>query len=147
MSFSPFSISARVYYEDTDAGGIVYYANYLKFAERCRTEWLRKSGVSQQKLLQSRQGYVICDIKGKYHRSAKLDDVLTITCIPIKVRFTRITFYQQVFNQDSELLFELECNIAYVDLNSGRPVAMPKEAQTYTKEQMPDNTESYGVNL
>ena len=147
MSFSPVSIKARVYYEDTDAGGIVYYANYLKFSERCRTEWLRGSGVSQQKLLESHFGYVICDIKGKYHKSAKLDDVLTITCIPIKVRYTRITFYQQIFNQNAELLFELQCNIAYVDLNDGRPVAMPEEAQVYTKAQMPENPESYGVNL
>ena len=87
----------RVYYEDTDAGGIVYYANYLKFCERARTDWLRGMKVSQRELLSGRkQGFVVRSIKGNYLRSAVLDDYLTVTCIPVKARFASLCFYQQV---------------------------------------------------
>lgn len=109
----PFSLNARVYYEDTDAGGIVYYANYLKFCERARTEWLRGMNMSQSQMLEQHMGFVIKNIKGNYVSSAKLDDLLTITCIPTKVKHASLVIYQQVFNQNNELLFEFECSIAF----------------------------------
>ena len=61
-----FSVNYRVYYEDTDAGGIVYHANYLKFCERARTEWLRTMGMSQNKMLEDKEGFVIVNLSARY---------------------------------------------------------------------------------
>src|SRR5215831_11115633 len=75
-----FSWKLRVYYEDTDAGGIVYYANFLKFFERCRTEWLRALGVEQARLAQeSGLQFVVAQLAVDYLKPARLDDELTIT--------------------------------------------------------------------
>ncbi len=137
----------RVYFEDTDAGGIVYYANYLKFCERCRTDWLRSMGLSQNKMLEDKLGFVIKSIKGNYISSAKLDDELKVSCIPVKARFASLKIYQQIFNQNDELLFEFECSIAFVDLAKHNPVSMPKEALEYAAKFIPENTDSYTVNI
>ena len=75
-----FEHPVRVYWEDTDAGGIVFYANYLKFFERARTEWLRALGVGQQALRQATGGmFVVSETSIKYHRPAQLDDLLRVT--------------------------------------------------------------------
>ncbi len=80
---SPFVWQARVYWEDTDAGGIVYYANYLRFLERARTEWLRARGISQLALA-SDPGVVfsVVALEARYRRPARLDDLLSISCEP-----------------------------------------------------------------
>ena len=70
--------SVRVYYEDTDAGGIVYYANYLKFFERARTEWLRSLDISQAKFLEQNIGFVVRKVEMNNVASAKLDDLLNV---------------------------------------------------------------------
>src|SRR5688572_8248036 len=79
----PFAWPVRVYYEDTDAGGVVYYANYLKFMERARTEWLRRLGFSQQQLVAA-QGFVfmVVEVNVKYKKPARLDDELLVSCTP-----------------------------------------------------------------
>jgi acyl-CoA thioester hydrolase len=85
----------RVYWEDTDAGGIVFYANYLKFFERARTEWLRSLGITQERLRQAGQGmFVVSETQLKYLKSARLDDALRIdTVLQHKGRAT-LTFQQ-----------------------------------------------------
>ncbi|HVC30723.1 MAG TPA: YbgC/FadM family acyl-CoA thioesterase, partial [Steroidobacteraceae bacterium] len=95
---SVFSWPARVYWEDTDGGGIVYYANYLRFLERARTEGLRSLGYSQQ-LLARDPGIVfaVTDIAVQYRRPARLDDELTITCEPHADRAATIRFEQAIF--------------------------------------------------
>ena len=143
----PFCLNARVYYEDTDAGGIVYYANYLKFCERARTEWLRGMNMSQSQMLEQHMGFVIKNIKGNYVSSAKLDDLLTITCIPTKVKHASLVIYQQVFNQNNELLFEFECSIAFLNMQLKKPMIMPKEAIAYSKQFVPENTEDLEVKI
>ena len=143
----PFSLNARVYYEDTDAGGIVYYANYLKFCERARTEWLRGMNMSQSQMLEQHMGFVIKNIKGNYVSSAKLDDLLTITCIPTTVKHVSLVIYQQVFNQNNELLFEFECSIAFLNMQLKKPMIMPKEAIAYIKQFVPENTEDLEVKI
>ncbi|WP_202108064.1 YbgC/FadM family acyl-CoA thioesterase [Succinivibrio dextrinosolvens] len=147
MTTKTFSINARVYYEDTDAGGIVYYANYLKFCERARTEWLRGMGVSQSSMLEDKKGFVITNIKGNYIGSARLDDMLKITCIPTKARFASLKIYQQVYNQHDELLFEFECSIAFVDLAKHKPSTMPKEAIEYIKQFVPEDVSHLEVKI
>lgn len=143
----PFCLNARVYYEDTDAGGIVYYANYLKFCERARTEWLRGMNMSQSQMLEQHMGFVIKNIKGNYVSSAKLDDLLTITCIPTKVKHASLVIYQQVFNQNNELLFEFECSIAFLNMQLKKPMIIPKEAIAYIKQFVPENTEDLEVKI
>lgn len=147
MNEPTFSFNARVYYEDTDAGGIVYYANYLKFCERTRTEWLRGMNLSQHKMLEEHQGFVIKNIKGNYINSAKLDDLLTITCIPTKVKRASLKIFQQVYNQDGVLLFEFECSIAFLDMHAKKPIAMPKEALTYIQQFVPADTTNLEVKI
>jgi acyl-CoA thioester hydrolase len=93
-----FSWPARVYWEDTDGGGIVYYANYLRFLERARTEWLRSLGYSQQ-VLAREPGIVftVASLAVEYRRPARLDDELTITCEPRADRAAAIRFEQAIF--------------------------------------------------
>ena len=147
MTTKTFSINARVYYEDTDAGGIVYYANYLKFCERARTEGLRGMRVSQSSMLEDKKGFVIKNIKGNYISSARLDDMLKITCIPTKARFASLKIFQQVYNQHDELLFEFECSIAFVDLAKHKPSTMPKEAIEYIKQFVPEDVSHLEVKI
>ena len=147
MSNSVFTHQSRVYYEDTDAGGIVYYANYLKFCERARTEWLRGMGMAQSTMLEQKQGFVIKSIKGNYISSAKLDDLLTVTCIPTKVGFTSLKIFQQVYNQRQELLFEFECSIAFLDMEKKNPAKMSNEAKAYIQKFIPEDVSKLEVKI
>ncbi len=135
MGESQFSFQVRVYFEDTDAGGIVYYANYLKFCERCRTEWVRKLGFCQQEMLKRGTGFVVVDLQGRYHKSARLDDLLTVTCTPVLVRAAKLKLAQTVLNAGGELLFDFACTLAYVDFSSGRPMVLPQELTSYARAQ------------
>jgi len=93
-----FTWEVRVYYEDTDAGGIVYYANYLKFFERARTEWLRAIGVGQQVLLAEHDAmFVVKSVSADYHAPAKLDDVLNLTLTIEKLGRASIIFRQEAW--------------------------------------------------
>src|SRR3989337_756580 len=96
-AFSIFSWPVRVYYEDTDGGGVVYYANYLKFMERARTEWLRSMGHAQSELADA-NGYVfaVVEVKVNYRRPARLDDELQITCVPVPEGRASMRFQQTV---------------------------------------------------
>lgn len=134
-----FAINIKVYYEDTDCGGIVYHANYLKFCERARTDWLRNAGVRQYDLLKEHKGFVIANMKGKFIKSAKLDDTLRVTCVPIKLRHVAINFEQKVFNQDDELLFDFECAIAFIDHSTGALESIPEEYIEYAKSCLNNN--------
>ncbi len=88
--------NARIYYEDTDAGGIVFYANYLKFFERARTEWLRASGVSQQQLAQEFEVmFVVKATALDYHAPARLDDELRLTVVVEKLGRASVQFVQE----------------------------------------------------
>jgi len=85
-----------VYYEDTDAGGIVYHANYLKFMERARTEWVRSLGLHQNNLLEQSIGFVVIDMSIGFKLSAKLDDLLLVTCKVKQLKRASIVFEQSV---------------------------------------------------
>lgn len=99
-SSAPFCWPVRVYWEDTDAGGVVYYANYLKFFERARTEWLRSMGLEQHALRASSGGvFVVSEAAIKYHRSARLDDALTITVRLQQAGKASVVFVQQAWRE------------------------------------------------
>ena len=124
-SQQPFTLPVRVYYEDTDAGGVVYYANYLKFCERARTEWLRTLGVSQQALIDEHGlAFVVRSVQADYLASARLDDALEVITQVAMLRRASILFEQQVM-RGQELLFTTRVLLASIDLHRQKPVAIP----------------------
>ncbi|TWI70213.1 acyl-CoA thioester hydrolase [Pseudoduganella lurida] len=121
---SEFSWEVRVYYEDTDAGGIVYYANYLKFFERARTEWLRAIGVGQQKLLEEHDAmFVVKNVSADYHAPARLDDALKLTLVIEKLGRASVVFRQQAWC-GTTLLNTAHVKVGCVD-GALRPRALP----------------------
>ena len=123
----PFRHATRVYWEDTDAGGIVYYANYLKFFERARTEWLRGLGVEQH-LMRERLGamFIVSRTTVRYLRPARLDDVLDVTVEVRDAARVSLCLTQQAL-RGTELLAEGEIRIACVDAPSLRLRRIPEE--------------------
>ena len=124
-----FSFPIRVYWEDTDAGGIVFYANDLKFFERARTEWLRSKGVGQQALREQTGGmFVVSETGIKYHRPARLDDELLVTaCLQASGRAS-LTIAQQAWRKTAgqpELLCEGTIRIGWVGAASMKPERIP----------------------
>ena len=115
----------RVYWEDTDAGGVVFYANYLKFFERARTEWLRARGVAQQALREQTGAiFVVADVQLKYLASAKLDDELVVTVEVVNQGAASIEFAQQVWRGET-LLAQGRIRVGCVDATSLRPRRLP----------------------
>ncbi|WP_309267651.1 tol-pal system-associated acyl-CoA thioesterase [Azonexus sp.] len=130
MKFAPspnaFTIPVRIYYEDTDAGGVVYYANYLKFFERCRTEWMRQAGYDQSALAaEAGVGFVARKASCEYLRPARLDDQLTVGLEVEKLTRVRVVFRQHVRRGDEELVTGA-VEIACVDMASMRPAPIPQ---------------------
>ncbi|MGE4370971.1 MAG: tol-pal system-associated acyl-CoA thioesterase [Burkholderiaceae bacterium] len=119
-----FRLDVRVYYEDTDAGGVMYYANYLKFFERARTEWLRRLGVEQSDLVrQAGILFVVKNLEIQYRKPARLDDLLQIISRITRVGPASITFLQYAVNQDT-VLCESTIQVACVQAETLRPVPL-----------------------
>jgi len=117
----------RVYFEDTDAAGIVYYANYLKYFERCRSEWLRALGIEQQELAaRDRRGFVVADLSVRFHRPARLDDLLTIDAT-IRQRARSYLVFEQHARLGDELLAEASVKVACVDSRTLAPARLPTQ--------------------
>ncbi|NHZ44567.1 tol-pal system-associated acyl-CoA thioesterase [Massilia aquatica] len=122
---SVFSWPVRVYYEDTDAGGIVFYANYLKFFERARTEWLRAAKVGQQALRDEHGAiFVVKNASIDYHAPARLDDALNLTLSIEKLGRASVQFIQQAWHGDV-LLASARVKVGCVDAVTLRPRALP----------------------
>jgi len=125
-----FAFDVRVYWEDTDAGGIVFYANYLKFMERARTEWLRSLGVAQSRLRETTGGmFVVTETQLKYHRPARLDDELLVTAELQQIGSASLIIGQRVLSkkEQPELLCDGTIRIGWVDGATLRPTRMPRE--------------------
>jgi acyl-CoA thioester hydrolase len=122
---SVFTWTVRVYYEDTDAGGIVYYANYLKFYERARTEWLRSLGIDQQTLRDQHGAiFVVRSANIDYRASARLDDEVTLTLNVEKLGGASVQFTQQAWRGDT-LLSSADVKVGCVDAATMRPRSLP----------------------
>jgi len=106
----------RVYYEDTDAGGIVYYANYLKFFERARTEWLRELGIIQSTFLEQNIAFVVRHVEMDNIASAKLDDQLTVKSQITLLKRASLIFQQQIVNQQEQLIATATIKVASIQL-------------------------------
>lgn len=120
----------RVYWEDTDAGGIVFYANYLKFFERARTEWLRSLGVSQSVLREQTGGmFLVGETAVRYHLPARLDDELLVTATVHQMGRASLTIGQRALRRRpgaDELLCEGSIRIGWVDAGTLRPARIPQ---------------------
>nr|WP_315229740.1 tol-pal system-associated acyl-CoA thioesterase [uncultured Limnohabitans sp.] len=122
---TPFEHAVRIYWEDTDAGGIVFYANYLKFFERARTEWLRALGIGQHALRQETGGmFVVSETAVKYHRPAQLDDLLRVTARLSESGRASLVIAQQAWRGDT-LLCEGTIRIGWVDESTLKPARIP----------------------
>ena len=132
-----FTWPVRVYWEDTDAGGIVFYANYLKYFERARTEWLRARGVEQRQLQQDLGCiFVVSDVQLKYLRSARLDDQLLVTAHLSELGRSSFTIQQEarlVTAEASETAPIVLCagsvRIGWIDGQTSKPARIPAELQ------------------
>ena len=124
----PFELPVRVYYEDTDAQGVVYYANYFRFMERARTEWLRSLGVDMADLQdRERRIFVVAEVNVKFHAPARLNEDLVVTAGLLER--TRVSFdiEQQIFRSsvDGELLISGIVKAAFLDADTMRPKRLP----------------------
>ena len=134
-----FAFPIRVYWEDTDAGGIVFYANYLKYMERARTEWLRSLGIAQGRLREETGGiFVVSETQLKYHRPARLDDELLVTAELRQMGSASLIIGQRVLSKpehdpasspalDAAVLCEGTIRIGWVDASTLRPARIPPQ--------------------
>ncbi|WP_413243466.1 tol-pal system-associated acyl-CoA thioesterase [Pseudomonas sp.] len=123
----PFAHRCRVYYEDTDAGGIVYYVNYLKFMERARTERLRDLGFAQSTLAGEGLLFVVHSSEARYHAPARLDDELLVSAQVMELNRASLRFRQQVRRAtDDALLCEGQFLVACVRADNLKPRAIPE---------------------
>lgn len=123
-----FSWPVRVYYEDTDAGGVVYYANYLKFMERARTEWLRSLGFDQGRITAERGLiFVVAQVDARYLRPARFDDRLQVGVVVESIGGARMRFKQEIHRDDGQLLCAGHVSAACLDLASFRPHPIPDD--------------------
>lgn len=123
MTENLFLFQRRVYYSDTDAGGIVYHGNYLRFAEEARIEWLRHLGVTHADLVRESCTFVVTHADLKYLRPAVLDDLLTIETCVVGRTATRF-FFHQIIKRDDETLVDIKLTSATVSLQ-GRARRLP----------------------
>lgn len=125
MSKDRHFMQIRVYYEDTDAGGIVYYANYLKFLERARTEWLRDLGIEQSNLLEQSIGFVVKRVEMDNIAPAKFNDMLSICSELVELKRASMVFKQTIKNSNDISLVSAQIRVACVDLSKMKPMAIP----------------------
>ena len=118
----------RVYYEDTDAGEVIFYANYLKFMERARTEWLRKIGFDHKILKEKYELlFAVKNLTIDYIKPGHLDDLLTVTSELLDSRKASLTFGQNIKNENNELLSEAKVKIACINSKTLKASPMPDE--------------------
>lgn len=136
-----FSINVRIYYEDTDVAGVVYYANYLRYLERARTEWLRAAGYELDHIQNAlRAVFVVKRVEADYHLPAKLGDIITVTCEPSKVGHSKLIVNQRVVRAASgELLFTAKVTLAYIASDLSKPIPMPHDMRAAMANTMQED--------
>lgn len=126
MSNKSFRWPVRVYYEDTDAGGVVYHARYVAFYERARTEMLREHNFHQHALLHEHIAFAVRKMSVEYLAPARLDDLLEVQSEIVSIRGASLTFAQRILNSRGDLLSHAEVLIACIDPIQMKPIALPK---------------------
>ena len=121
------TLPVRIYYEDTDAGGIVYYANYLKFFERGRSELLREFNIDQAFLLESNIAFVVKKVEMDCVKPARFNQLITVKTSIVSCRKASLLFQQEISHENGELLCQASTLIACVNLQKMKPTAIPAE--------------------
>ena len=122
-------VPVRVYYQDTDAGGVVFHAQYLAFMERARSELLNAIGVDLAQLADARRVlFLVYELKARYHAPGRLNDMLSVSAEVVKMGRASLVFRHRV-ERDAELLVEAEVTLALVDRDRMRPARMPQELE------------------
>ncbi|MGA1105105.1 MAG: tol-pal system-associated acyl-CoA thioesterase [Pseudomonadales bacterium] len=130
ISDSAFVWPLRVYYEDTDALGMVYYANYLKYFERARTEWLRAMGFELDVLASARDlAFVVRRAEIDYRGSARFNQLLEVRSSIAELGRASVTFTQLLIDEDGQRLSEGRVQVACIHVSSGRPAKIPEDLQ------------------
>jgi len=126
-------IPVRVYYQDTDAGGVVFHAQYLAFMERARSELLNAAGIDLARFAE-RHGllFMVHELAVKYHRPARLNDMLSVSAEVVKLGRASLVFRQRV-ERDGELLVEADVTLALVERGRMRPARIPEELEQALK--------------
>ena len=136
----PFSIPVRIYYEDTDVGGVVYYANYLRFIERARTEWLRAAGLELDVLQRDLKAvFVVRRVEADYHAPALLGNLISVTAEPTEVGASRLIIRQRVTrgrDGGDELLFAAIVTLAFIASDLSGPIRMPPTMRAAMKSTL-----------
>jgi acyl-CoA thioester hydrolase len=122
----PFRVAMRVYWEDTDAAGIVFYANYLKYFERARTEWLRSFGFGQEALRRDGVAFIVSETALRYLRPAHLDDMIDVSVDVVRLGQASLEIAQQA-RRAEDLLAEGSIRIGCVELGTFRPCRIPND--------------------
>jgi 4-hydroxybenzoyl-CoA thioesterase len=135
MSHPLFSLPLRVYIEDTDAGGIVYYVNYLKFMERARTEWLRTFGYQHYTLAEENYLFVVQSANVRYVTPARIDDQLQVEVQLQKLGRASFVFIQRVM-RSNELICEADVRVGCIQEKSFKPTSMPDDLYEKIKREM-----------
>ena len=126
-SATSFEFPVTIYWEDTDAGGVVYYANYLKYMERCRTDWLRALGVDQQQLRAERQlQFAVVSVTVDFLRPAVLNDEILVTAELVRLSGATIGFKQTIMRGDAQLI-DASTRVACLDSGSLKPRPIPRD--------------------
>lgn len=131
MSHARFTWDVRVYYEDTDLGGVVYHANYLRFMERARTEWLRATGFEQD-VLRARHGvqFVVVETHLAFRRPARFNDAIRVSVEVREQRRASLLFHQDVRSVTDDVLCSGEVRVACIDANNFKPKPLPRDLLT-----------------
>jgi acyl-CoA thioester hydrolase len=137
-----FSIPVRIYYEDTDVGGVVYYANYLRFLERARTEWLRAAGFELDVIQRDMKAvFVVRRVEADYHQPALLGNLVTVTAEPTDVGASRLLIRQRVLrtkpDASDELLLSATVTLAFIASDLSGPIRMPPALRAAMKSTLP----------
>lgn len=127
MKGRPFAIAVRVYYQDTDAGGVVFHAQYLAFMERARTELLNEAGVDLSRLSDERRAmFMVHELSVRFHQPARLNELVSVSAEVVKMGRASVVFRQRV-ERGQALLVEADVTLALVDRVRMRPARMPEE--------------------
>jgi acyl-CoA thioester hydrolase len=141
-AMSEFSCPVRIYWEDTDAGGIVYHANYFRFMERARTEWLRSLGIEQEPL-RTEQGivFVVVNAEAAFHRPARYADLLQVSCRVQRATRASLMLQQDIVrSSDALLLVSGSVRVACLDAEKFRPRLLPPSMLDLRAEPVPVRT-------
>lgn len=122
-----FQFPIRVYYEDTDAGGIVYHSNYLNFCERARTEYLRHLGIEQDTYLEHNIAFVVKSMEIDFKTAAKFNDELVVNTKVINSKRASVEFSQIIMNKLQQVVFTAKVKVACVDTTQMKPMAIPEK--------------------